>query len=268
MTAVRAARASILLVLVALLSGCNLAGNGFQPGVAVVVDDQTITVDHIDQVTHAYCEGVAETLQKRDQKVSMRYLSSQVVLPQLTIKLLVEQLAEELGVEPTDQYRSELSDLRSRVTALDDESADAVVEVESARSYYIDVLTSIGDLEPAEDDAGGGDTTGDNTSGDTNPSLDRGSQVLSRWMASGEAGIGGDESDDSDGGDPPTLAINPRYGFRFAESEKEANEKGPLLPEGTEVSYAFSDTAKGALATDTAEDPDYLAGLPARMVCG
>src|SRR4051794_26213723 len=102
MTAVRAVRASILLLLVLALSGCGLTGNGFSPGLAVVVNDETITVDHIAQLTSDYCRGVGDVLEKQDQQVSLRYLSSQVVVPQLSIRLLVEQLADDLGVEPTD----------------------------------------------------------------------------------------------------------------------------------------------------------------------
>jgi len=250
MTAVRAARASILLALVLVLSGCGLTGQGFQPGVAVVVGDQTITQKHIGELTGDYCRGVSDALKQQGQKVSVRYLSSQVVVPQLAIKLLVEQLAEELDVEPSDQYRTQVSTLRTRVADLDEAAADAVVEVESARTYYIDVLTTIGEMEGAgSGDAG--DTTDDGTAAEQN--LTRGREALTRWMLQD---------------DPPHLAINPRYGLRFAESEDEADKEGPLLRTGTDTSFAVSDVAKGGLAPETVEDPAYLSSLPARMICG
>jgi len=250
MTAVRAARASILLALVVVLSGCGLTGQGFQPGLAVVVEDRTLTVEHIDQLSGNYCRGIGDALEEQDQRVSLRYLGSQVVVPQLTIRTLVEQFAEELGVEPTDQYRSELSELQTRVADLDEEAADAVVEVESARAYYIDVLTTIG--ESLSEDAGG----------DAEAGLEAGRLALSTWMISGARGPGAEE------GEAPVLAVNPRYGLRFAETEAEANEEGPILRAGTDVSYAVSDMAKWGLAPETVEDPDYLAGLSDRMVCG
>lgn len=253
MTAVRAARASILLVLVFVLSGCGLAGNGFQPGVAVLVEDRTITQRHIADLTGSYCEGIGDALEKQGQQVSLRYLSSQVVVPQLTIRLLVEQLAEELGVEPSAQYRTELSALRARVAELDQEQADAVVEVESARAYYLDVLTTIGEMQPG---ASEGEEPAD---GD---SLTAGREALSRWMVQGPDGVGRPD------GDAPTLSINPRYGLRFAETEDEGNEQGPIVRADTDVSYAASDLAKGGLAPETVEDPAYLAKLPDRMVCG
>lgn len=255
MNAVRAARASILLALVLVLSGCGLTGRGFQPGVAVVVEDSSISAEHIDELTGAYCKGIDETLKERDQKVSMRYLSAQVVVPQLTIKLLVEELADDLGgVEPTEQYRAELSALRSRVTELDEDAADAVVEVESARAYYIDVLTTIGTMQGGE--SGGAEGAAD--------SLTVGRNVLSRWMVSGSGELRAQPVEE----DSPLLAINPQYGLRFAESEQENNEEGPLIRAETDVSYAFSDLAKGGLAPDTVEDPAYLEKLPSRMVCG
>jgi hypothetical protein len=247
MTAVRAVRASMLLSLVLALSGCGLTGQGFQPGVAVVVGDQTITQKHVGELTGDYCRGVGDALKKQGQKVSLRYLSSQVIVPQLAIRLLVEQLADQMGVEPSDQYRGEVSTLRSRVADLDEAAADAVIEVESARSYYIDVLTTIG--KESGDSGGSADPSADQSA-----ALTSGREVLSRWMAR----------------DADRLAVNPRYGIRFAETEDEANKEGPLIRTGGEddVSFAVSDQAKGGLAPATAEDPKYLASLPARMTCG
>lgn len=255
MTAVRAARASILLVLVSVLSGCGLAGKGFQPGVAVLVEDRTVTQRHVSDLTSDYCRGIGDVLESQGQKLSLRYLSSQVVVPQLTIRLLVEELAEELGVEPTEQYRTELSALRARVEKLDDEAAEAVIEVESARSYYLDVLTTIGEMQPVDE---GGESTED-PAGD---SLTAGRLALSAWMVEGPEGIG------QEGGEAPVMSINPRYGLRFAETEDEGNEEGPIVRTDTDVSFASSDLAKGGLAPEAAEDPAYLADLPERMVCG
>lgn len=259
MTAVRAARASILLVLVSVLPGCGLAGNGFQPGVAVLVEDRRVTQSHVSELTGDYCRGIGEVLESQGEKVSLRYLSSQVVVPQLTIRLLVEELAEELDVEPTEQYRTELSALRARVEKLDDEAADAVVEVESARSYYLDVLTTIGEMQGGDDGGDEGEQTPDEAAGD---SLTAGREALSAWMIEGPDGIG------ESGGEPPVMSINPRYGLRFAESEDEGNEEGPIVRVDTDISYPSSSLAKGGLAPETAEDPAYLADLPERMVCG
>ena len=258
MTAVRAARASILLVLVSVLSGCGLAGNGFQPGVAVLVEDRTVTQRHVSELTGDYCRGIGEVLESQGQKLSLRYLSSQVVVPQLTIRLLVEELAQELGVEPTEQYRSELSALRARVEKLDDDAADAVIEVESARSYYLDVLTTIGEMQAGDQGEEGGESP-EEAAGE---SLTAGREALSAWMIQGPEGIG------EPGGEAPLMSINPRYGLRFAETEDEGNEEGPIVRIDTDISYAASDLAKGGLAPETAEDPAYLAGLPERMVCG
>ena len=258
MTAVRAARASILLVLVSVLSGCGLAGNGFQPGVAVLVEDRTVTQRHVSELTSNYCRGIGDVLESQGQKLSLRYLSSQVVVPQLTIRLLVEELAEDLGVEPTEQYRTELSALRARVEELDDEAAEAVIEVESARSYYLDVLTTIGEMQSGNEGGEGGEGTED-PAGD---SLTAGRQALSAWMVQGPEGI------DQEGGEAPLMSINPRYGLRFAETEDEGNEEGPIVRTDTDVSFASSELAKGGLAPGAAEDPAYLADLPERMVCG
>ena len=249
MTAVRAARASILLMLVLVLSGCGLAGNGFQPGVAVLVEDRTISQRHVAEVTSNYCSALV-ALDQVGGGVSLRHLSTQFVVPVLSIKLVVEELAEELGVEPTEQYRTEVSTHRAQVAELDEEAAAAWLEMESAQSYFRDVLRTIGEME--------GDAEGDPTAA--------GAETLLRWLIEGPEGIG------EDGGEPPVTSINPRYGWRFVEPEDEGEQTSPIVSTSTDVSYASSELAKSGFPVDSpngpVENPAYLEDLPDRMVCG
>ena len=257
MTAVRAARASILLMLVLVLSGCGLAGNGFQPGVAVLVEDRTISQRHVTEVTSDYCSALV-ALKQVGGGVSLRHLSTQFVVPILSIRLAVEELAEELGVEPTEQYRTEVSTHRAQVGELDEEAAAAWLEMESAQSYFRDVLTTIGEMEA---DAGG-DAEGD---AEVDPTA-AGAETLLRWLIEGPEGIG------EEGGEPPVTSINPRYGWRFVEPEDEGEQTSPIVSTDTDLSYASSELAKSAFPVDSpqgaVENPAYLEDLPDRMVCG
>ena len=127
--------------------------------------------------------------------------------------------------------------------------------MESARSYYIDVLTTIGEMQTKDSGSSSGDSSADDN-------LTAGRQALSRWMVSGAEGL------DGGSGDAPLLSINPKYGFRFAETEDENNDQGPLIRSDTDVSFPVSNMAKLGLAPDTVEDPQYLSGLPAHSICG
>ena len=249
MTAVRAARASILLMLVLVLSGCGLAGNGFQPGVAVLVEDRTVSQRHVSELTNDLCRGIRDSLEAEGNKLSLRFISSQIVRL-LATRLAVEELAEELGVEPSEQYRTAVSTLRAQVGELDEDAAAAVVEVESADAYVIDVLGTIGEMEA--------DAEGDATTA--------GYETLVRWVMEGPEGIG------EDGGEPPVTSINPRYGWRFVEPEDEGEQASPVVPTRTDISYPSSGLAKSGFPVDgpqgAVENPAYLEDLPDRMVCG
>ncbi len=232
MSAVRA-RVSLLAslaVLVSVLSGCGLAGTSFRPGIAAAVGDRTLTVRDADETTKHYCEAIEEDLSQQGQRIPMRFLASEVVA-KLAVVLAVDQLAEEYGVEPSAQYRSELSTLRAQASSAEEEAADAFVEVGSAVPYYRDILTSVGRIVLERQG---------NEDASSEEQFDAGRTELTRWM---------DEHD---------IEFNPLYGL--------AIEDGLPVQQITDTSYAFSEQAKAGQATVPA--PEYAADLPDRLVCG
>lgn len=232
MSAVRAPRASILLVpvLVIVLSGCSVGGTVFHPGIAAVVGDRTVTTEHADQTTSGYCTAISEELERQGQRIPQRYVSAEVVA-KLAIRLAVEQLAEEYDVEPTDQYRSEHSTLRTQVTGVSEEATEAFVEVASAVPYYRDILITVGGIELEEQGV---------TDASTEERFAAGQEPLTRWITRNE------------------IEFNPRYGLEI--------QDGLPVQADTDTSYAFGDDAKAGLGARP--DPEYAAGLPDRLVCG
>ena len=222
----------VLATSVLLLSGCGVAGTDFNPGVAAQVGDDTITTKHVDQVTTEYCAAL-EVVTKGQPNAGgtpaqpLRYFTHEFA-SQLITRSAAEQLADDLGVEPTGTYKSDLAQLMPQLEDLSDAQRDAVVEIIGAQAYAQDVLTVIGGDELAKDG------TTDATDEDKYAA---GQDALAKWVA------------DND------VEVNPKYGI----------ELGTQTQVDTDLSYALGTTAKDGLKPEA--DPDYAAALPAHLVC-
>ncbi len=223
-------RALPVVVPVALLAGCGVAGTQFHPGVAAQVGDETITTRHVDQVTDNYCTAIEKVSEGQDtggQQTPLRYLTHEFATS-LIVKAAAEQLADEYDVEPTSSYKSALAQLEPQLAELDEDEKDAVREVIAAQSYTDDVLTQIGQLDL--EDKGTDDATADDQ-------LAAGQDLLRTWVA------------DHD------VEINPRYAIDFGTAEQV----------DTDLSYPVGSTAKNGLLPQA--DPDYTSALPDHLVC-
>jgi len=229
MTAVRPPRPLSLAcaALVLPLCGCGVGGAEFHPGTAAQVGDDVVTVAHVDEVAADYCAAVEDQIQG-GTKVPMRYLRSGVA-GQLAMRAAVEQLADEYGVTPGTQYRSQLSQIKGQASSLDDDIADSYVEVESVQPYVADVLTSVGGIRLEEE---------------SEPSIEArqqaGLEALDEWA----------QQED--------VSFAPRYGLEFRD--------GQPVRVDEEISYPLSDTAKAGLAEEP--DAEYAAALPDVQTCG
>lgn len=211
------------------LTGCGVVTTEFHPGAAAEVGSQIVTVSHVDEVAADYCTAVEDQITQSGNKLPMRILRSGVA-GQLALVSAAEQLAEEYGVEPTDQYRTELSTIESQASDLEPDVAESFVEVNSASAYVGDVLTSVGAIELGGDGA--------------EPTIEErqtaGLEVLSSWM------------------DREGVVVDPRYGIEFRD--------GQPVGVDTDVSYAFGDVAKAGLLPEP--DAAYAATLSDELVCG
>ncbi len=221
----------VLAASVVLLTGCGVAGTDFHPGVAAQVGDDTITTNHVDQVTDDYCAAVEAVTEGSpdagEQQQPLRYLSREFA-NDLIIRSATEQLAEEYGVEAGAAYKSDLAQLRPQLVDLSDDQRDAVLEVIGARAYYQDVLITIGGIELDK---------AENTEATDEDKYAAGQELLKTWVA------------DHD------VEINPKYGLEFGTPEQV----------DTDLSYALGQNAKDGLLPQA--DPDYAASLPDHLVC-
>jgi hypothetical protein len=214
-----------------LLSGCGVAETQFRPGVAVEVGDRTITTDHIDELTTGFCAAVEEQITSGGQTYPLR-LFKRGIVGQIALRSAVEQLAQDYDVTPGADYQSQLAQIETEAEGLSDDGRDEYVEVQATLPYVTDVLTQIGGILLAED-------------GEEEPTIDfqqaRGLDALTEWV-------------DREGVD-----FDPRYGTELVDGQPQ--------PVDTDLTFAFSDVAKGGVSEDE-PDPVYVATLPASATCG
>jgi hypothetical protein len=232
MSAVRLTRplAVACAVLSLTLTGCGVAGTDFHPGVAAQVGDETVSADHVDEVATDYCTAIEDQIRTGGNPVPMRFLKSGIA-GQLALLSAAEQLAEDYGVEPGEQYRTEVSAIEAQTEDLDEDVADAYLEINSISPYLVDVLRAVGAIELERD-------------GQTDPSVEEqqaaGAEALEAWV------------------EREGVELDPRYGMEFQE--------GQPVPVDTDVSFAVGDLAKAGQLSEP--DADYTSTLPGELTCG
>lgn len=217
-------------VLALALTGCGVAGTDFRPGVAAEVGEETVTTDQVDQVVTDYCSAIEEILLERGSVVPMGVFRSGVA-GQLALVSAAEQMADDYGVEPSDDYDRAVAGIEDQIQAFTEAEQEAVVEVEAAAAYVAAVQLSVGELLLAQE---GVAEPGPTESGE------RGVQAFQEWL------------DDND------VTLNPEYGVNV--------DDGAINTDDGSVSFAVSDVALDGLAEEP--DPAYAASLPDNQRCG
>lgn len=134
------------LGVVAALAALALTGCGaLQPGVAVEVGDETVSLERVDEVTADFCSAVEPQLESQAETIPHGFFRSGIA-GTLALRSVADQLAEEYGVEAgSDQYLQAMADLRQGVQAVPEELRDSVIEVESAPPYVEAVQAAVGE---------------------------------------------------------------------------------------------------------------------------
>jgi hypothetical protein len=214
-----------------LLSGCGVSETQFRPGVAVAVGDRTITTDHVDELTTGFCAAVEEQIAEGGQSFPLR-LFKRGIVGQLALQSAVEQLAQDYGVTPGADYKSQLAQIETEAEGLSADGREEYVEVQATLPYVQDVLTQIGGLLLADE-------------GEEEPTLDfqqaRGLDALVEWV------------------DREGVTFDPRYGTEMVDGQPQ--------PVNTDLTFAVSDVAKGGLSEEE-PDPLYVDTLPVSATCG
>jgi len=224
----RLGRTAGLVAAVAVLAGC---GN-VNPGVAVKVDDESVTVREVDDLAADYCDVLSPDLQGNSppQVLPLGYLRSGIA-GLLGQRMVAEQLAAEYDVEPGATYDDAMVQLEARLRGLDEDVREATKTVESASAYVQAIQIAVG--AQLLEEAGGTDATQDTQ-------LARGQEAFADWVA------------DND------VEFDPEFGVDLVD--------GVVQPVDSTLSVPVGEGAKAA-ATRDASDQDYATSLPAAHTC-
>ena len=132
---------------VAVLATLTLTGCGaLQPGAAVEVGDETISVSRIDQVAADFCSAIEPQLEAEAETIPHGFFRSGIA-GTLALRSASEQLADEFGVEAdSDQYLQAMAELRQGIQAVPEDYRESVIEVESAPQYVEAVQAAVGEV--------------------------------------------------------------------------------------------------------------------------
>jgi hypothetical protein len=214
-----------------VLTGCGVAGTDFNPGVAARVGDETITTDQVDELAASFCDAVDSQIAAEGQRLPLSGYKTGIAV-QLALKSAAEQIADDYGVEASEDYKVALAQIREQAVDVDGSDREAFIEVTSTQPYYIDLLTQVGAIKLEEE-------------GEEDPTID-----FQTARGLDELGVFTEREG---------LEFDPRYGVQMVDGAPE--------PVDTDTSVAFSDFAKAGQA-DGDPGPDYVADLPLSATCG
>jgi hypothetical protein len=140
------ARVSLRLALMAVvglvLSSCGDA----EPGVAVRVGDELITLDQVDELTPEFCAAIEPSLSGGDAAQARSvYAMSELkayVARQLASQSVADQIAAEYDVAPGETYQAAVAQQRDIAQSLPEKSRETYLKLSTMGAYVQDILSA------------------------------------------------------------------------------------------------------------------------------
>lgn len=213
-----------------LASGCA-GGIGAEPprsGVAVEVNDETLTLEELDRMVEEFCT-VWEDFEQATPVAKTTVRTS--IAEDWAYAVGAEQLYADAGIDVRPLNEGDVAEFWSTVGGeIDDENREPLTEWARLRNLMGEPLVELG-ARSLEDEGG---------ATDEQAAQQRGYQELADWLAKQD------------------VAVNPALG---------TVEDGQIVPEGGGLSVPVSDLAAVG-ADPQQQDADYLNDLPASQRCG
>jgi hypothetical protein len=195
------------LTTVLLLTGCGAT----QPGTAVQVDDETISLSRVDEVAADFCTAIEPQLDSQAQTLPNSFLRGGIA-GTLALRSAAEQVAAEYGVEAdSEQYLTARAELERSTATLPEDVRDSVVEVQGATAYIEAVQAAVGEQELDGE-------------GSYEDFVNAGAEVMTGWLEEHEV--------------------------EFDPSLNTTLEDGNIASTDEALSFAVSDQAKAGLAAE------------------
>jgi hypothetical protein len=236
LTRQRSARRPVGVVGLALaglaLTGCG-PSLGIHPGSAVVVDDRTLSMSHIDSTSSLYCKAYIPTIQQQASGgVPMRFIR-QFVAASLAERLIGEQLAAKYDVEPAKGYAQSQAQVRQQFASAPQDQLDAVLDVEGGDPFLQNVQVAVGQQLTGNS----GEATAD-----LKAAQQRGQVATQEWL-----------------NDHP-VEVDPVFGVGV--------QDGQVKLVRDETSYPVSALAVSGAKSGGQPDASYTASLTPSQICG
>ena len=197
----------LALAAVLALTGCG----ALQPGTAVEVGDETISLARVDEVAADFCTAIEPQLDGQAQTLPNSFLRGGIA-GTLALRSAAEQVAAEYGVElDSEQYLVAVADLERGTASLPEDIRDNVAEVQGATAYLEAVQAAVGEQEL-------------DGAGEYEDFVNAGAEVVTAWI---------DEQ-----------------GVEFDPSLNTTLEQGAIASADGSVSFAVSDQAVAGLAAE------------------
>ena len=136
-----------------LLTGCGAVPD-LNPGIAVVVGDDSATTRHVAELSSDYCDAAAPQLE--GQPLPRHYLNGRVA-GSIALRSAADQMMAEQGVQVDPSYAAAVKQAETQLTGMTTAQRDAIVEVQGAETYVAAAETSVGKAtlggSPSADDA-------------------------------------------------------------------------------------------------------------------
>jgi peptidyl-prolyl cis-trans isomerase SurA len=136
-----------------LLTGCGSVP-GFNPGVAVRVQDDSVSTDQVRATATAYCSASMKT--QPGQAVPNHYVAG-LAASSYALRTAADQLMADHDVTIDDSYDQAIDGAQKQLASLTDTQREAVVQVGAASLYVAAAETAVGrDVlggSPSDDDA-------------------------------------------------------------------------------------------------------------------
>lgn len=211
------ALAALGLAATVLLTGCNAVPD-FNPGVAARVDDATVSLSPVNDVTAAFCDYAEPQLQ--DQVIPLSYLRSQVA-SSLALRVAADEFAAGLDVAADPSYDAAVKQAEASLAELPAEQVEAVIEVQGASAYVQAVEQSAG-AEILPD-------------GDPEAQAAAGQKAFQKWLA------------DND------VRIDPRFGVTIDSGAATPTDTSLSFPGGVTAALAGAEQPDADYAADLPE---------------
>lgn len=132
--------AGLALVSMFLVTGCDSVP-AFNPGVAVRVQDDTVSSDQVHATAAAYCD--ATTKAQPGQAVPNHYING-LAVSSYALRTAADQFMADHDVAIDDSYGQAIDGAQAQLAELSDAQRDAVIQVGAASIYVSAAETAVG----------------------------------------------------------------------------------------------------------------------------